>query len=209
MPRLVCCHFCHVLQRMPDIPPDTPKIPYILEYTTGERFVVPDDTGLPQMVPAYDPVLEDFVTKHDHGMPDTAVTHGQMIESWQVDQKTWEAMDVVTKIKSELQKQHNTVYEESDEYKDAALRCYNAHNNPDLASGCIDYMDDSKRIGQATYDDGDGHTITVPPKFRQYLCYVCPYQQSVIQVEIRRRKGLYDDNKNLAQRAKRRKRHRR
>jgi hypothetical protein len=209
VPRLVCCHFCHVLQRMPDVPDDTPKVPYVLEYTTGERYVVPDDEGFPQMVPAYDPVLEDFVEKHDHGMPDTAVTHSQLIESWQVDAKTWEAMDVVSKIKSELQSQRNEVYEETDEYKDAALRCYNAHGNPDLSTGCRDYMNDDRRIGRATYDDGDGHTITVPPKFRQYLCYLCPYQQSVIQVELRRKRGLYDDNVNLSKRAKARRRHRR
>ena len=208
MPRLVCCHFCHVLQRMPDIPEKTPVVPFVLEYTTGERYVVPDDTGLPQMVPAYDPILEDFVTKHDHGMPDTAVTHSQMIESWQVDQKTWEAMDVVTKIKSELQKQRSETYEEVDEYKEAALKCYNAHGNPDLSTGCRDYLNDDRRIGPATYDDGDGHKITVPPKFRQYLCYLCPYQQSVIQVELRRRRGLYDDSKHQARRGVKR-RHRR
>jgi hypothetical protein len=52
-------------------------------------------------------------------------------------------------------------------------------------------MNDDRRIGPATYDDGDGHVITVPPKFRQYLCYVCPFQQTYIQVELRRRRGLY------------------
>ena len=205
MPRLVSCHFCRILQRIPDVPKDTPLIPAILEYTTGERIIMPDEDGHPKMVPAYDPVLEDFVEKHDHGMPDTAVTHRSMVETWAVDQKTWDAMDVVTKIRSELEKQHQAHYEEQDEYKDGALKCYNKHGNPDLSSGCPDYLNDDRRIGPASYDDGDGHTITVPPKFRQYLCYVCPYQQTYIQVELRRKRGLYDDNKNLNMRKKRRK----
>jgi hypothetical protein len=54
-------------------------------------------------------------------------------------------------------------------------------------------MDDSKRIGNATYKDDDGRIITVPPKFRQYLCYVCPFQQTYINVELRRRKGYYKE----------------
>ena len=205
MPRLVSCHFCRILQRIPDVPKDTPLIPAILEYTTGERIVMPDEDGHPKMVPAYDPVLEDFVERHDHGMPDTAITHRHMVETWAVDQKTWDAMDVVTQIRSELEKQHQAHYEEQDEYKEEALKCYNRHGNPDLSSGCPDYLNDDRRIGPASYDDGDGHTITVPPKFRQYLCYVCPYQQTYIQVELRRKRGLYDDNKNLNMRKKRRK----
>ena len=48
-------------------------------------------------------------------------------------------------------------------------------------------------IGQWNYDDGDGHTITIPPQFRQYLCYMCPFQQTYIQVELRRRRGMYKE----------------
>ena len=205
MPRLVSCHFCRVLQRIPDVPKNTPLVPAILEYTTGERIIMPDEDGHPKMVPAYDPVLEDFVERHEHGMPDTAITHRQMVETWSVDQNTWDAMDVVTKIKGELEKQYQAHYEESDEYKDAALKCYNAHGNPDLSNGCPDYLNDDRRIGPASYDDGDGHTVTVPPKFRQYLCYLCPYQQTYIQVELRRKRGLYDDDRHMRMRAKRRK----
>jgi len=183
------------MQRIPDVTKGTPMIPYVLEYVSGERYVIPDDTGHPTMVPAYDPVLEDFVTKHEHGMSDEAVTHKQVIESWQVDQKTWDSMDVVTKIKNNLQKQYSQTYAEQDEYRESALKCYNAHGNPDISTGCRDYMDDSKRIGPATYKGDDGQTVTVPPKFRHYLCYVCPFQQTAITVEMRRRKGMYDDDK--------------
>ena len=35
-------------------------------------------------------------------------------------------------------------------------------------------------IGQWNYTDDDGHTITIPPQFRQYLCYMCPFQQTYV-----------------------------
>ena len=192
MPRLATCHICHVLERMPDVPPDTPTVPCILEWTTGERVVVPDQDGHPKMVPAYDPVLEEFVRRHDHDLPDKAVTHGDQIQVIAVDQRTWEAIDMVTTIKTELQQQTGFVYDENQQHREDALKCYNAHGNPDLSSGCRDYLDDSKMIGQGHYEV-DGQTLTIPPKHRQYLCYMCPYQQTYIQVELRRRRGAYKE----------------
>jgi hypothetical protein len=193
MPRLATCHMCHIIERMPDVHPKTPLVPAILEYKDGQRIVLPDEDGLPKMVPAFDPMLEAFVVKHEHDLPDRAVTHGQQIEVMAVDQNTWETMDVVTKIKDELERNHGTAYTESDEYKQGALQCYNAHGNPDLATGCPDYMSDEKMIGQWNYDDGDGHKITIPPQFRQYLCFMCPFQHAYVQVEIRRKRGMYKE----------------
>ena len=46
-------------------------------------------------------------------------------------------------------------------------------------------------IGRWNYNDDDGHKITIPPDFRQYLCYLCPFQHAYVQVELRRRRGLY------------------
>jgi hypothetical protein len=190
MPRLLSCNHCRILQRAPDVHPKTPLVPAMLEWRDGERYSYRDDDGLPVMVPAYDPILEDFISKHVHGYDDNKVIGG-LIQVYTVDQKTWDTMDVVTKIKKELEQQAQQHYAEQDEYKDAALRCYNAHGNPDIQTGCRDYMDDSKLIGKASYDDGEGRTITVPTRFRQYMCYVCPFQQSQINVELRRRKGYY------------------
>lgn len=211
MPRLATCHLCHVIERMPDVHPQTPLVPAILEYQDGMRIVLPDEDGNAKMVPAFDPMLEAFVVKHEHGLPDRAVTHGQQIEVMSVDAKTWETMDVVTKIKEELERNHGTAYEESNEYKEAALKCYNAHGNPDLSAGCPDYMDDSKMIGVASYKDDDGNTIGIPPRFRQYLCFLCPFQQTYIQVELRRRRGAYKEGLTPAQvaTAKRRDKHKR
>lgn len=208
MPRLIACHTCAILQRIPDPAPNTPMVPARLEWKSGEEFVYTDDKGLPVMVPAYDPVLEDFLSKHEHGADEMAIVGGQVIAVWQVDQKTWDSIDVVTKIKTALKDQTNKHYEDTDTYREGAAKCYNEHGNPDLASGCRDYLDDSKRIGPAEYHE-DGRTITVPPKFRHYLCYVCPYQQSVIQVELRRRRGQYNEQKVMANRARHRKKVRR
>jgi hypothetical protein len=190
MPRLAQCNICKILQRMPDVPKDVPKVPAHIEFKEGFDFVYKDDDGLPQMVAAFDPVLEDFVDKHSHGREDRDVISG-LIQVYQVDQKTWDTMDIVTKIQDQLQAQTNQWYEERDEYREAALQCYNAHGNPDLDKGCPDYMNDDRRIGPASYKDDDGKTITIPPRYRQYLCYVCPFQQTYIQVELRRKRGAY------------------
>jgi hypothetical protein len=180
MPRIVICHHCHSLTRIPDVAKGTPMVPARLEWRDGEQFMFKDEKGLPVMVAAFDPILEDFVTKHEHGRPEHQVIGG-LIQVYGVDQRTWDAMDVVTQIQRDLEKQHNTWYEDRDEYRTGATKCYNEHGNPDLSTGCPDYLDDSKRLGSSA----------VPPKYRQYLCYLCPYQQSYINVELRRRKGAY------------------
>ena len=181
-----------------------PMIPCVLEWTSGERIVLKDDDGLPKMVPMYDPMLEAFVIKHEHDLPDRAVTHGDQIQVVQVDQRTWDSMDMVTKIKTELQDQTGFVYEENTQHREDALKCYNAHNNPDITTGCRDYLSDSKLIGAPVYHI-DGRTIEIPPQDRQYLCFMCPFQQTYVTAEIRRRKGYYSEQKNLSVRAKRRK----
>ena len=193
MPRLATCHVCHIIERMPDVHPKTPLIPAILEYTDGQRIILPDEDGHPKMVPAFDPMLEEFVFKHEHGLPDQAVTHGQQIEVMAVDQHTWDVMDVVTKVKTELQRQTGEVYDENQEYREGALKCYNEHGNPDLSTGCRDYMSDAKLIGKWNYTDDDGHTVTIPPQFRHHLCGLCPYSHAYVQVELRRRKGYYKE----------------
>lgn len=190
MPRLATCHHCHILVRLPDVLKGTPMVPAHLSWKDGGDFTFKDDKGHPVMVPAYDPMLEEFVEKHSHMFTDAQAISG-VIQVMQVDQKTWDTVDVVTKIKTELHKQTGQFYIERDEYREAAAKCYNDHGNPDATLGCRDYMDDSKRIGKAKYVMEDGREVNVPNKYRQYLCYLCPFQQSYVNVELRRRKGLY------------------
>jgi hypothetical protein len=166
-------------------------VPARMEFKDGSDFTYKDDDGRPVMVPQFDPMLEDFVERHDHGLEDSQHLRHGVIEVMQVEQKTWESMDVVAMVKSQLHEQTAQWYEDRDTYREGALECYNEHGNPTIeGGGCRDYLDDSKLIGKAEYHE-DGRTITIPPKFRQHLCNMCPYVQSYINVEMRRRKGMY------------------
>ena len=208
MPRIVACAPCAIIQRIPDVPPKTPMVAARLEWESGEEYVYRDEHDNVVMVPAYDPILEGFVERHQHNLTEQFFVDGRVINVWQVDQHTWDTMDVVTKIKKELADQTQQHFEESDEYRDAATKCYNAHGNPDLSSGCRDFMTDEKRIGAASYKI-EGRVHTVPNNLRVYLCHMCPYFQSYVQVEIRRKQGGYDINKAMDHRKQQRKRGRR
>lgn len=190
MPRLIACNVCHVLQKAPDPHPKTPMVPARIVWEDGTDYVYKDEDGLPKMVPAYDPVLEDFVERHDHNRPDIEVLEGQVIRVWQVDQRTWDSVDIVQKIRKEMHEMTGEWYDDRDTYREGATECYNKHGNPTLQTGCSDFLSDGKRIGKASHHI-DGKTIDIPPQYRQYLCYQCPYFQSYIQVEIRRKAGAY------------------
>ena len=167
-------------------------VPARMIFKDGTDFTYKDpDTGLPTMVPQFDPMLEDFVEKHEHGLEDSTHLASGVIEVMQVEQKTWEAMDVVAMVKGQIHAQTSQWYEDRDTYREGAIECYNKHGNPTLEEGCPDYLDDSKMIGKAEYHDEDGRTITVPKKFRQYLCHQCPYVHSYVIPEVRRKKGMY------------------
>lgn len=179
MPRIAACLVCSQLERMIDVPDDVPRIPATLKYMdmgVEREYTVQDDQGMNVMVPEYDPVLEDFVGRHGHGLPDTAVGS---IKVFPVTQETWERMDVVTEVKKELASLTDMIFTESEHYKTEALKCYNEHHNP--KGGCIDYCDDSKVIGSSR----------MPKKHRAYLCYMCPVAQSFVATEIRAKKGYY------------------
>ena len=186
MPRAVLCLVCNQMERMTDPPPEVPLVPAVLKYMDNgveREYTMKDpDTGMTSMVPMHDPLLEDFVGRHKHNMPDTAI---DSIKVWSVDQETWDSMDVMDTIKREMQENHNIIVEESNYYKDEATKCYNAHNNPDVKKGCVDFMDDSKIIGSKN----------VHPKARVYLCHMCPYMQTYIASEMRHKAGLYDPEK--------------
>lgn len=190
MPRIAACHLCKVLVKFPDVPPDTPKVPATMRYKSGEEFTYKDDDGHPVMVAKYDPMLEDFVERHDHNLEDSTFLREGVIEVISVEPKTWRSMDVMAMIREQIHQRTQQWYEDRDTYRIAATECYNAHGNPDLSTGCPDYLSDSKRIGNAVYEE-DGHKVEIPAKFRQYLCYQCPYQQAYVNVEVRRRNGWY------------------
>lgn len=187
MPRVVACSICNVLERMPDPPPDVPKVPAKWQWEEDGQirehvFTVdnkPDGEVI--MVPEYDPLMDDFVERHTHGRPDTDAI--DYIKSFNVDQATYERVDVVTAIKKELSKATGEQFAESEHYKEGALQCYNAHGNPDAKKRCPDLFSDEKRIGRSK---------GVPKKHQMYLCHMCPFVQSEVVTMLRDRAKLYD-----------------
>lgn len=164
------------------------------DHGVEREYTHKDQDGMTAMVPEYDPLMEDWAGRHTHNRPDTEIGHYQVFP---VDQHTWDKMDAVTYIKSELAKQSGQFWEEVDHYKTGALECYNKHGNPDSHNRCIDFLDDSKRIGPK-----------VPPKFQSYLCHMCPYMQTYLVQEARQEAGLYDPKSAAVQVSQRRQRRR-
>lgn len=198
MPRILVCHECHKLERLTDPPEGIPHVPATMEWDdhgTVRSYTYEHEDGTPVMVPEHDPLLEDAVARHTHGYPDGVFVKKGIVEVYPVDQATWERLDVVTELKSELNKATGEFYEESSYYRDEALKCYNEHKNPDLKAGCRDFLSDSKRIGPKMAN----------PKHQIYLCHVCPYMQTYLAEEMRHRHGLYDGKIKRKSRRKTRK----
>jgi hypothetical protein len=193
MPRAVLCLVCNKIERMTDPPAEVPLVPAVMKwYEDGKErsYTMTDpETGMTSMVPMHDPLLEDFVGRHQHGLADTDI---DSIKVWSVDQETWDSMDVIDNIKRELQENQNIIVEESNYYKDEATKCYNRHGNPDVKKGCPDFLDEHMRIGSGK----------VHPKARVYLCHMCPYMQTYVMQEVRGKAGLYDKPEQAAKKAR-------
>ena len=196
MPRIVACLSCNTIERMVDPPEDTRRVPATLAWDDNgiirEHTIKDEQTGLVAMVPEYDPIMEDYVGRHSHNLPDTMVIDN--IKVWVCDQDTYDSLDAVEFVKEALAKQTDEMMTEVNYYKDEALKCYNAHKNPDTKTGCVDFLDDSKIIGSKQ----------VPPKNRVYLCHMCPYMQTYVATEMRHKADLYKNPQKYlaAQRAR-------
>lgn len=82
-------------------------------------------------------------------------------------------------------------YEAMNTFQEDALKCYRQHHRPE--AGCIDYWDESKRIGRPTevgklalkdnekMGEGDPH-----------LCQFCPVQ-SWVNTQINFKRGMYKE----------------
>ena len=181
MPRLAVCMVCKKIERMIDVADDVPRVPAtVVSDVNHESHTFKNVDGSVIMVPEFDPILEDFVARHEHNIDD--VGGMQAIQVFPVDQATYDKVDVVSELKTELSKITSEFFEESNFYREEALKCYNNHHNPDPT--CPDYLDPAKRIGPK-----------VPPKYQIYLCHMCPIQ-SIINVDLRHKKGWYDPSKS-------------
>lgn len=208
MPRLTVCHVCSSITKLPDPPKSAPLVPARWAWdnddgSRGEYIFRNPDTGMPVMVAAYDPALEDWVERHAHEgqfFPLSAQKH----EVHHCDQATWDSVDVMQKLRKDLMGVTGRMYMERDQLKADAVECFIKHGRPEAGHGCPDWHDESKVIGSHESNKN------VPKHKRMFLCDLCPFTHGVVAVDIRHKKGMYKDNwpQKVAERAKRRGRRR-
>lgn len=83
------------------------------------------------------------------------------------------------------------VYEARNTYAEDALKCFSRHGRP--TEGCVDYWDDSKRIGRPTAEG----RLVIRENYRMgerdpHLCMFCPVH-SYVTTMVRWKKGMYKE----------------
>lgn len=167
--RLLFCNHCKTLEEIPDYEGTDPV----------------------------DPLVEALVRKHNERAP---MEHGganisaSPMRLMAVDDNDWRTNreKVLAQVNQENKKVgfDAWVYEAMNTYADDALRCYRAHHRPE--DGCIDWWDDSKRIGRPTSEgrkvlkDNYKSGATDP-----HLCQWCPVA-SFVATQQRLKMGMYD-----------------
>jgi hypothetical protein len=84
------------------------------------------------------------------------------------------------------------VYDSRNTFVEDALRCYVEHHRP--KEGCIDYWDDSKRLGRPT---PEGQSV-LRENYKlgrgdPHLCQFCPVH-TFVATQVRWRQGAYKEN---------------
>ncbi len=153
--------------------------------------------------PDYDVVLQDWIDRHLHNvpvdqipgplhpganvalveMPDITRSESFLSMPLEDQERALERIEgeAVISLQSELMRTTQQVFDYRDDLREEAAQCFLRHHSPSYPDRpCIDYRDDSKRVGRTR----------VPPKLQKYLCHFCPYS-STIMVELRRRRGVY------------------
>jgi len=166
--RLLCCRKCKTLEELPDF--------------SGRHE---DDRLLNELVRRHN--AQDF-TGHQDGAVATLM---------HIEDRHWDLYrdQIIAKI-NEAAKQtgfDGWFYEAHNTYKEDALRCYSQHHRP--KQGCIDYWDDSKRIGRPT---SEGRKV-VKSLYKlgerdPHLCQWCPVH-TFVQTEVNWKAGLYKENR--------------
>ena len=153
--------------------------------------------------PDHDVVLQDWIDRHLHGvpldqipgplhpgartaavdMPDITRSDKFLSMPPEDQERALERIEgeAVISLQSELMRITEQVFEYRDDLRDEAAKCYLAHHSPSYPDRpCIDFRDDSKRVGRTK----------VPKKLQKYLCHFCPYTSTIV-VELRRKRGAY------------------
>ena len=200
MPRLAACHICATLTRLPDPPASAPLVPARIAWMEDGReveHVYRNPDGSPVLVAAYDPSLEDWITRHGH--EDVNQPDHLKFDLWHVDQITWDAENIVRKTQNDLQEAHGRMYTERDELKDDAMACFNRHGRP--KDSCTDVFSESKVIGGG--HDSNKVSQFIAPNDRMFLCHLCPFVHGYVIPNVRARKGYYDLNRQVRRRRRR------
>lgn len=144
MPRILVCYDCQTSHRLDDYEGD----------------------------PEHDRELEHYADLHHHtDIPETARRGGQLYLVSTEDEEKLRADPMGNR--SELMQQQAEQPAIAEYYKDQALKCFVRHGGPSYPGRpCIDYHDDSKKIGTA-YEGKLGKTAQI------YLCDLCPYEITV------------------------------
>lgn len=143
-----------------------------------------------------DPLVQHVIEEHTRMDP---LGHGgsQMRDSpfrlMQVSDEEWndDKEGVIKVLNAENKKVgfDAWVYESVNTYAEDALRCYRDHHRP--AEGCIDWWDESKRIGRPTEEGRSAVADQYKLGERDpHLCQYCPVA-SWVQTQVNFRQGLY------------------
>jgi hypothetical protein len=174
MPRLLYCKTCATLEEIPD-----------LGYELAE--------GEP------DPLVEGLLMKHyERDYKGHGGGTGEEQSPFRipvVDAAEWRdsRAQVIKLINAENKKVgfDAWVYESQNTYSEDAMRCYNDHHRP--KEGCIDWWDESKRIGRPTAEGQQAVKDQYKLGDRDpHLCMYCPVA-SFVQTQVNFKRGLYKD----------------
>lgn len=134
-----------------------------------------------EKLPDYDGTPEDDVTLDHlikpHRFPDGEPHIGQLFRG--IPDKYLENMESRKKIERDIWQAKADQASFKDTFVEEAGKCFNAHGRPKL--GCIDYKDDSKRIGNPALTSGDKAEMKAAG-FKQstrHLCEFCPVHSYV------------------------------
>lgn len=150
---------------------------------------IPDFSGRDDEI---DPYVLGVVLKHNEHDP---MAHGGVklraspMQVYKVDDLEWQMHpEKVIQHVNEMSRRQgmtNWVNESFNTYQEDALRCFKKHGRPQ--HGCIDYWDDSKRIGRPTKEGKQA--VKENYKLGQddpHLCQWCPVHT---YVQMREREG--------------------
>lgn len=153
MARLLVCHTCKSVDKLPDFHP------------TDDPEVIKHDHYLIDAIDRHKNKYLNRVNPNEHFANIYTIADDELAL---IDEKRLEQAVHDGRLEEFLR-------EEREQYKEDALGCYNLHNRPTVGGmgyglGCSDYRSKSKAIGRTT---------GIPEDEWTYLCDFCPYHSYV------------------------------